>query len=538
MEPELSSYTRKKLERPYMLHGFDNVDRFVRLLKKNGIRIRERDLEEYEREGWLQPAFRLVLPEDLREGSLYLGMDTIQRFYADGHVELPQEGDYEPWSSFKSDSKSVKHDKKLLYYHPYQILQVKNILHYKSIPFLCRDSYTRSDIEEVINYMEADRALRNSQFCTAQLKTARDIGMLMLVEESYGIHVYHSISIPITVSTEHFMDRWREWKNGFTAGDLLKDCSASTGQVRSLRDWVVSNTRLFDPLREWHDLIRIMRPQALEKIKGDARTARMYHDIAGILTWFLHDLDGKDGEPDMPFDETDAEWKKDVYSDPFDYRTHKTKQAIVRRFIRDTSTRLYLLVEGETEVKVIEKICERRGISLADDAVMVLDRKGVTNMFEGSIHWLIRSARKDSIAIYIIADNEAKWEEALRKIRQEFNGPFDYHIWRTSFEEDNFGRANMVALINSYLGGHEQSLSEGEVSARQQRSRKGLVAAIEDAYGAKYENGLLRVIGKGKADLALELMNRAYQNTSNGDVDKLEIEKVLDKALGMVTVWT
>ena len=104
---------------------------------------------------------------------------------------------------------------------------------------------------------------------------------------------------------------------------------------------------------------------------------------------------------------------------------------------------------------------------------MVLDRKGVTNMFEGSIHWLIQSARKDSVAIYIIADNEADWDDEIRKIRQEFNGPFDYHIWRTSFEEDNFGRANMVALINSYLGRHGQSLSEGEVSARQQRSGRG-----------------------------------------------------------------
>ena len=521
-----------------MLHGFDNVDQFVRRLEKHGIAVRKRNLEEYEREGWLQPAFRLVLPEELLQGGLDLGMDVILQFYAEGYVEIPRDGDYEAWDSFKADPKCLGHDRKLLYYHPFQILQVKNILHYKSIPFLCRDSYTRSDIEKIVNRIDADRSRWNSSFNTAQAKIARDIGMLMLVEESYGIHVYHSILIPITVSIERFMDRWREWKNGFTAGDLLNDCGASIGQVRSLHDWTVSNIRLFDPLREWHDLIRIMRPQTLEKIKGDACTARMYHDIAGVLTWFLHDLDEEEGEPDMPLDDTDAEWKKDVYSDPFDYRTHKTKQAIVRRFIRDTSTRLYLLVEGGTEVKVIEKICERRGISLADDAVMVLDRKGVNNMFGGNIQWLIRSARKDSVAIYIIADNEADWDDEIRKIRQEFNGPFDYHIWGTSFEEDNFGRANMVALINSYLGRHGQSLSEGEVSARQQRSGKGLVAAVEDAYGAKYENGLLRVIGKGKADLALELMDRAYQNTSKGDVDELEIEKVLDRALGMVTVWT
>ena len=475
MDLRLSFYTQKKLTHLYMRQGFDMADEFVLRLKKHGISARERDLEEYEREGWLQPAFRLVLPEDLRQGSFYLGMDAIQQFYAKGHVEIPQEGDYEPWSSFKTGPNTAELDRKLLYYHPYQILQVKNILHYKSIPFLCRDSYTRSDIEDAISYIEAGRSLRGTQFNTAQIKTSKDIGTLMLVEESYGIYVYHRELIPMTLSTEQLMDRRHECEDGFSAGELLKDCGVSIGQIRSLHDWAVSNIRLFDPLIEWHDMIRIMRPQTLERIKGDACAARMYHDIAGMLTRFLHDLDGKDGEPDMPFDETDAEWKKDVYSDPFDYRTHRTKQAIVRRFIQDTSTRLYLLVEGETEVKTIEKICTRREIDPADDAVMVLDRKGVTNMFEGNISWLIRSARKDSVAIYIIADNEADWDDEIRKIRQEFNGSFDYHIWKTSFEEDNFGRTSVVALINSYLSGHGQSLSEEEVSARQQQRKKGLV---------------------------------------------------------------
>ena len=537
MEQDLSFYTRKKLERSYMLHGFENVDQFVRRLEKHWIPVRKRNLEEYEREGWLQPAFRLVLPEELLQGGLNLGMDVILQFYAEGYVEIPRDGDYEPWDSFKADPKRLGRDRKLLYYHPFQILQVKSILRHKSIPFLCRDSYTRSDIEKIVNRIDADRPRWNSSFNTAQAKIARDIGMLMLVEESYGIYVYHSVSTPIADSVENFMGRWHEWKNGFTAGDLLKDCGASVEQVRALHDWAVSRIYHFDPLRDWHDLIRIMRPRALETVKGETRTALMYRDIAGVLTWFLHDLNGKEGEPDMPLDDTDAKWKKDVYSDPFNYRTHKTRQAIARRFIRDASTRLYLLVEGETEVKVIEKICERREISLAGDAVMVLDRKGIKNMFEGNIHWLIQSARKDSIAIYLIADNEAKWDEELRKIRREFDGPFDCRIWKTSFEEDNFGRAGVIGLINSHLNVLGESLSGEEVSARQQ-PKKGLIAAAEAAYYIKYKKELPLAIGKGKAKLALELVNQFYQNTGNGDEDKLEIEKALDAAFAMVTVWT
>lgn len=89
--------------RPYMHGDFKEPREFVRLLEKHGIRIKVEDLEKFEREGWLQPAFRLVLPERQRRGDLCLGLDTIQQFYADGHIELPQVGDFEPWSNFKSE---------------------------------------------------------------------------------------------------------------------------------------------------------------------------------------------------------------------------------------------------------------------------------------------------------------------------------------------------------------------------------------------------------------------------------------------------
>lgn len=534
----LSPFIQKKMKLPYMLHGFKSTDEFIHMLGKHEISIWEKDLEGYEREGWLQPAFRLVFPEDQRQSDvdLYLGTDAIQQYYAAGHVEIPQEGDHEPWSRFKAGPRSTKRDRKLLYYHPLQILQVKNILQHKSVRFPWRDSYSKSDIEAIISNVETHMQQRDDWFNTVQTRTARDIGMLMLVEESYGIYVYDRISIPLTIRREQFMDQWWEWKNGYAAADLLQYCGASIEQVRGLHDQIVADIRFLDPLLRWHDLIRIMRPRVLEQVSGNVRTARMYHAIAGMLARFLHDLDGRDGEPNMPFDDVDAEWKKSMYSDPFDYRTHKTRQAIVRHYIRETATRLYLLVEGKTEKVVIEKILGSYWIG-PDGIVMVLDSEGVTNMFKGSIPWLIRSACEDSIIVYIIADNEADWNKEMGKIRQEFSGPFNrlfgHHIWNTSFEEDNFGRASVIALINSYIRGHGQSLSEDEVTAIQQKSEKGLFAAAEHAYGKKYENSLLHVIGKTKVDLALELMECTRQNRHNGG--ELEIEKVLKKALGMIT---
>ena len=155
MEPELSSYTRKKLERPYMLHGFDNVDQFVRRLEKHGITVRKRNLEEYECEGWLQPAFRLVLPEELLQAALtwewmssysstrrdmwrFRGMATTRPGTASRRI--PSVSDATGSCSITTRSRYFKS---------------RIYSHYKSIPFLCRDSYTRSDIEKIVNRIDA-----------------------------------------------------------------------------------------------------------------------------------------------------------------------------------------------------------------------------------------------------------------------------------------------------------------------------------------------------------------------------------------------
>ncbi len=520
--------------RPYMHGDFEQPHGFVRLLEKHGIRIREEDLESFEREGWLQPAFRLVLPEQQRRGDLYYGLDAIQEFYAAGHIELPQVGDFEPWSNFKSEPKSLKRDKKLLFYHKFQILQVKNIFHFKEVRFLYFDSYTKSDLKQVMNNVETNM-LRDDWFNSSQLDIIKDIGMLMLLEERYSVYVYNSIPFPLTVGIKRFQEMWLEWRNSFSVSDLLEDIGVPIEQVRRTLNRFDAQVRFLDPLMEWYDLIRIMRPSVVEKIKGDAYTAQLYYTAARMLALFLHELDGKTGVPNMPFD--NAEWKERVYSKPFDYKTHKTKQAIVRYFVQDTSTRLYLLVEGKTEEAVIKKICKKRGISLDDDVVRIVNRKGVTNMIANNIDFIIQSARIDSIAIYLIADDELNWKTELRRIQQRFGGEFKHHIWNTSFEGDNFERESIINLINSHLKKYGQSVSDDEI-AKQEQPKKGLIKAIEDAYGTKYHNGLFRVIGKTKTKIVLELVeSKLQESSSGGEANELEIERVLNEAFGMVSVW-
>ena len=57
-----------------------------------------------------------------------------------------------------------------------------------------------------------------------------------------------------------------------------------------------------------------------------------------------------------------------------------------------------------------------------------------------------------------------------------------------------------------------------------------------DSYGATCQDGLLHVIGKSKADLALDLMGRACQNFRSGGADELKMENMLNEMLNMIEI--
>ena len=513
--------------------------RFVRFLKKHGISINEKTLEKYESEGWIQPAFRLVIPEQLQSGTLFLANDNIRKFHKDRLTELPKAGDYEPWSNFKADyKKGIQHDKKLMYYHSFQILQVRNILNYTTFQFTYFDSYGKHDLEKIMAGIAKLKKSNDARFNTSLFEQVEDIGLLMLLEEPYRPQVFGNMSLPARRNDDGYKS-WLKWREKFSTQKFLDDNGFSVEQVRNLHDHFVIQARHLDPLIQWYDLIRIMKRTTIERLKGDALTAQLYYNIVRMIALFLYDHEKKKiKEPDLFFDGMDGEWKKDVYSNPFDYGTRKTQRGIIRRFVGDPTTRLYILVEGDTEEKVIEKIFERWNVSMTDDGISVINCKGVTNIKQNKLDKIIQSANQDYIAMYVIADNESNSEPKIKKIQECVKTEFNYHIWNKNFEEDNFRRRKVITLINSYLRAHGKSLSYNEIKVKQ-KSGMALVSSIEAAYTSKYHKNLYSVIGKSKPDISLKLMeSRIKKIAPDSKVgEQTAIEKVLREALDMIPSW-
>lgn len=539
MTRNLSYYIRRKLNNRFTQGEFFEPRDFVKFLEKHDIRIREEQLERFEKEGWLLPAFRINLTEELQKSGLMLGNEGIKSFYKDGLVEFPKKGDYQPWDNFKHDwKKGEMHDKKLIYYHSFQLLQIQNILRSKKFSFMYYDSHTDESLQKVLSNIKRSREWYERSFHKDLLSSTKTIGLFMLLEEPYRYQSFGHFSTPIFRKSDGF-ESWVKWRREkYDAQKLLKDSGLTVDEVRKIYDRFATQGHLHDPLEKWYDLTRIMRISVLEKLKGAPLTAQFYYSIARMLAHFLYDLNKEIMyEPDTIFDGRRGEWKKNIYSDPFDYVTRKTQRGIIRYFVRDITTRLYLLVEGETEEKVVRKIFENLDIDTDDDSITIFNYGGVQHLRSKNIKSIIETANKDKISIFIIADNEGNAKHKIESMKKLVLSEFEYHIWNKDFESDNFGRDRLLKLVNFHLKKHNQKILSREVSTKQKQGI-ALIHAIELAYGSKYHSDIYKKIPK-KSDLSLELMQPRLKMISRKKKTgkPLPIENVLEQVFRMVPYW-
>ncbi len=511
---------------------------FVKFLKQYEFKLKVETLEKFEQEGWLQPIFRVNLTKQIQKSNLIFDADGIKRFYKHGFIEFPKNNDYKEWKEFKHDYKKKEmHDKKLMFYHPFQIFQIHNIMKNKMVSLIHYDSYDDKDLQKVLSNIKLNLDSRKNIFLNSPLTKIENLGFLMLLEESYKFHSFGTMDI--SWRAKNGFQYWANWKRKkFSAKKLLKQTGLSLKQIKNLYRIFASEGHNLDPLEKWYDLIRIMRPRTIQKLKGDALSAQFYYNTSMMIAQFIYDLTHeKMPEPDTIFDLSDGTWKEGKYSKPFDYSTRKTQRGIIKFFVRNTTTRIFVLVEGSTEKKIIEKICKQFGVN-SDDGITIVDYEGISNLTSRKLKGIIQVSQRDHIPVFVIADNECNSKEKIKEIESKItNSEFKSHVWKKSFEEDNFGETKILKLINSYLNKEGKSLKQKEIA---EFKKKGfpLVTSIAKAYSKKYHDDICNLIpSKTKISLIL-FSNRLkqitpYKKTKN----PYPIENVMNDIFNMIPIW-
>lgn len=535
----LPFYIRRKIRHRFAQNRFLDPKEFVKFLKEHDIDVNVQRLEKFEKEGWLRPAFRLVFTKELQESSLTLDLQMLNTFYRAKLMEFPREGDYEPWANFKPDyQKGERHGRKQMYYHPFQIMQVLTIIRFKKFSFYW-DSDTSDDAQSLVYNIRVMVQNKAKAFNNEMKQIENIVGFLMVLEEPYRFYAFGDMTTDL-LRLKNIVDLWHRWKTKkFSAQKLVQEYGINEVDVRNLYQKIASDAYRIDPLAKWYDLTRIMGHYRINELRGKPLTAQFYYRVSRLISYLYYELTKNTlNEPNELFDARRGQWKKRIYSDPFDYGTKKTQRGIIRFFILDPTVRIFLLVEGDTEEKIIEKIFGKLGISMQDDGINVLNCKGIGNMTKSRLDQIIEIANRNEISVYVLADNEGNSIQKAKKIKEEVHTNFNFHIWKKSFEEDNFGRRKVIALFNSYLSTHNKSITDSEITEQQQNGL-ALLRAIEKAYRKKYHEDVWRVIQITKPDISFELFApRLKKISSRRRSGKLsEIETILDEVFKMIPTW-
>jgi len=524
-------------------HPMDTRE-FTRFVNARGFRIREESLEFYDEKEILRPAFlfhkpRVNKPDHKYASMLIMGPRSWNQYFEEGFISFPKDGIFEPWKNYKDGYD----DKIVPYYHPFQFVSVRltsNLgirlspkyfenLHDHQKQFETQKNLT---IENVQSSVKASKETWNPI-----------IGMLMLLEESYGPYVKGFFSP--SIDEKEAINEWRKWKKEtFDPKKILSICNITIENVKEYYDKIATLGNFCDPLVHWYPFLQLIQRTQKRHLKKEAILAQDYYDLSKIVQYFLEDLGSeKMPDPDDLWDGSKGVWKGEIFGKPFDYSNPKVRKKIFDYYLAEPRLKMTVIFEGDTEEYAIKEILKERGI-FWEDEIFLYNARGMPQFESRKIDGLIGLAKLQDVDVFVIADNDqGDTKEKFDKEIQLGNlQDGRYHVWEKDFEYDNFGLSNVLSIINSELENHhiELFLREDEILEAMNKEKIVMMLAIEKKI--KHDTGwefrdiiskteiCKRLIEPRLAQIKLETSERKY-------TPKLPLEEVLQNILKLMPKW-
>lgn len=517
-------YAEIKLKNPFPLGEFVTPMGFLGFLRKHGLSLSNVGLEKFDQEGWVRPVFRMHT-ERLKSGQALL-TDTVslKENYENGLIKFTKDDDYVPWRTFESDP----NERTLIFYHPFQLLQVQSALKRKTVSFINHDSWTQDDLYKIVDHVKSGPTL-GDVLLNSRFDQADAIGFLMLLEEPYYFYLHRGVTIHAMIRQDEYSKSREAWKQPQVCKELLASSIFSVDDVRKMREYFEGQARFVDPLKRWKHLLGIIDPSMIDELEGPAQLAQFYYKIIRVLDAFIYDLTGERVE------------------NVVDYTDHGARTEIIKQFTNFTPLQLIVLVEGKTELNIIKKIFKNIDLRFDNIGLEVVDCGGISQMTPSNP--IINLAITHHAAIYLIADCENKIKKQIQDIQNSPNMgtiQFGYRLWKNSFEDVHFDDQEMFNYINNNLP-NGRSLRWEDVEAEHAKDKTTMFSAIASVYygnycasnndaNLKHKRSVLEdAIGSPKHDLSLKLIEPKLTLNPESRTTNIEIEKEVLNILGFLS---
>ena len=545
-ESGVSRYVKLMMNSRFPVSNLLSSKDFLKYLSIRGFSTTEKELEYYDKLGLMRPALRLRRPK-LNETKYfkykYVGTNifALQFYNTIGLIEFPADGDFQPWTKYIQDDEDT-----WLFYHPYQILQIDHIPFDINYPLKTHKIETLSGKKNIVDICDrVNQSIEQTKKFHLSNWIPR-VGLLILLDDYYGRSVKKSIPVnvfdPISATEKHL--HLRNWAKTFSPIHTMMLCGMKIEHLEEYYTSLSLHARKVDPISEWFLLQRLIKKSRRYDLKNKALLAQEYYGYLFMLGQFIWDISHKKmPEPDDVCRSDSGKWKDRIYGEPFDYDTKKTQNQILKYFLVDRPIELVIIVEGETEERVIELILEARGVDRERDGLFVYNIQGQDNLLH--LKPLFRVSQLIDIIIFGMVDNDRNTNQKIQKMKQYardlgYEKDIRIHIWDRDFETDNFGIEKVVRKVNQILCEKGYSkIDPLEVESRMKRTRDALIKSVEkEIWRVNVTRGIKsgKIISKPRlAQLLIEDRLKEIQIENEPDwISKLPVEIELKKIFELI----
>lgn len=421
------------------------VGEFVATAKKRGINAHSRRLpqdepggmEVLEQQGLLLPVLRVrhrpITASDFRDHPEYF--------------EIPKPGDYRPWNELKDEEGLPWR----LCYHHLQLHALKVAL--SDPPFAVNpDQVLQWDYVALDRFKASwgPHANAHRELIEKTIERWYGIALILLaVQDRYLPAVTGSAEshrLPPNGGT------WRGWSGPIDPLKAIHSLGVSLEDVQDARNKLSLFGRQVDPMRDWRHLMRLVTPQARDRLEGPVRLAQDYYDMTEVLRHCLEELTD---EPQIPTpDMHDGGWpsmQESIYGKPIMSGDRKVLTRYLHRYGLVLQPRVALLTEGATEVAFYDAMLDEFSVDLERSGVWHHCLDGAQRAGNDSFGRLLAHLKWEGCAVHLLLDNDQQVTSHIeRLVRKGLLVRRFCAIWQTQFEAE-FGQAMLGKAIIQVL---------------------------------------------------------------------------------------
>jgi hypothetical protein len=538
------------------------IERFVDFCKKRGVNITTERLLKWEKLQILTPIARIyrfdvhhkieyIDPEDKSKGYRDLGPvgeaevwegDTLtelaefsfNRRIADGWRD---EGFlWCPASAEASRQASIDHEKhrQVAYYSQFQLLAVKCLLSELTI-HVAMESISALEVDEVIA-----RALKQHELMVEIASSVQSavndegtrVGLAIRAAWLCQFISDRFFSKTQTDLRRHRLSHsgdwpkwnWYEFCREWNAKDACQLFTLTRENSGALYAFLASEWADRDPLADWNKLVRFVRVDKREQLKGDAALGQSLFEMAQMIRMFHREAFAE--ELKEPYEAT----REVLYSIPdisLDKDPLKALELVTNNFGVNPKPQLVLFVEGQTEEAAIPVLFERfLHCTMSACGIELSNLRGVNNAAGSkadgaSALWrLIDYLHHHQTMAVVLMDREGNAvkniEKGLAKAYSVYQTSrnitrSDYiKLWKLCFEFDNFYDWELAEVLSSLAN---SKISKAEIKQCRDQSvnpRHGVeLLKLADVFKQKAGRDL------DKPTFGLRLVDFVFSDRSN-----------------------